>query len=104
VERVGRIVDAYRRAGRTVIAITHDMEFAAGHFERIVVMRDGEIVADGSPAEVFAPGCETLLASTGLVPPVAARLGARLGLGSTPSIGNLLAALEALGAPGRSLG
>ena len=101
VARVGRIVDAYRRAGRTVIAITHDMEFAAGHFERIVVMRDGEIVADGSPAEVFAPGCEALLASTGLVAPVAARLGARLGLGSTPSIGDLLAAL---GAPARSLG
>lgn len=100
VARVGRIVDAYRRAGRTVIAITHDMEFAAGHFERIVVMRDGEIVADASPAEIFAPGCEALLASTGLVAPVAARLGARLGLGSTPSIGHLLAALEA---PGRSL-
>jgi energy-coupling factor transport system ATP-binding protein len=103
VARVGRIVDAYRRAGRTVIAITHDMEFAAGHFERIVVMRDGEIVADASPAEIFAPGCEALLASTGLVAPVAARLGARLGLGSTPSIGHLLAALEALEAPARSL-
>jgi energy-coupling factor transport system ATP-binding protein len=100
VARVGGIVDAYRRAGRTVIAITHDMEFAAGHFERIVVMRDGEIVADASPAEVFAPGCEALLVSTGLVAPVAARLGARLGLGSTPSIAMLLAAL---GGPARGL-
>lgn len=101
VARVGRIVDAYRRAGRTVIAITHDMEFAAGHFGRILVMRDGEIVADASPAEVFAPDRAALLASTGLVAPVAARLGARLGLGSTPSIAMLLAAL---GGPVRSLG
>ena len=53
--RIGAIVEAYRRAGRTVIAITHDMEFAAEHFGRVVVMREGEVVADGSPAEVFAP-------------------------------------------------
>lgn len=95
VDRVGSIVDAYRRAGRTVVAITHDMEFAAGHFERVVVMRDGVVAADGTPAEVFAPEQVALLASTGLVPPVAARLGARLGLGSTPTPRELLAALRA---------
>ncbi len=99
VARIGGIVDAYRRAGRTVIAITHDMEFAAGHFERIVAMREGEIVADASPAEIFVPGREALLASTGLAAPVAARLGARLGLGSTPTPSSLLAAL---GTPARS--
>ena len=42
-------------AGRTVIAITHDMEFAATRFGRIVVMRDGQVVADGPPSTVFAP-------------------------------------------------
>ena len=94
-ERIGSIVDAYRAAGRTVIAVTHDMEFAATHFGRIVVMRDGEVVADGSPAEVFAPDREPLLASTGLLAPVAARVGARLGLGSTPTEATLVAALAA---------
>jgi energy-coupling factor transport system ATP-binding protein len=85
VERVGAIVQAYRAAGRSVVAITHDMEFAARHFERIVVMRAGQVVADGTPDEVFAPERIELLASTGLEPPVAARVGARLGLGSTPT-------------------
>lgn len=94
VARIGGIVEAYRRAGRTVIAISHDMEFAASHFERIVVMRAGEIVADAPPAEIFASGSETLLASTGLVAPVCARLGARLGLGSTPTMTDLLARLR----------
>ena len=93
VARIGSIVDAYRRAGRTVVAITHDMDFAAGHFGRIVVMRDGEVVADGAPADVFAPDREALLASTGLAAPVAARVGGRLGLGSTPTVAVLLAAL-----------
>ena len=94
VARIGGIVEAYRRAGRTVIAISHDMEFAASHFERIVVMRAGEIVADAPPAEIFASGSEPLLASTGLVAPVCARLGARLGLGSTPTMTDLLARLR----------
>jgi energy-coupling factor transport system ATP-binding protein len=93
IERVGGIVDAYRGAGRTVVAITHDMEFAAAHFGRILVMRDGRIAADGPPSEVFAPGRSALLASTGLDAPPAARLGAALGLGSTPTFAILLAAL-----------
>ena len=33
----------FAAAGRTVVAITHDMEFAATHFGRIVVMRDGRV-------------------------------------------------------------
>lgn len=95
VARVGAIVDALRAAGRTVVAITHDVEFAAEHFGRIVVMRQGTVVADGTPDVVFDPQNEVLLASTGLRPPVAARIGARLGLGSTPTESSLLAALAA---------
>jgi energy-coupling factor transport system ATP-binding protein len=95
IARVGAIVDGLRAAGRTVIAITHDMEFAARHFGRIVVMRQGSVVADGPPEVVFAPGNEELLASTGLRPPLAARIGARLGLGATPTEAALLAALRA---------
>lgn len=37
-----------------VIAILHDMDFAAEYFERIIVMSGGIIRADGSPLEVFA--------------------------------------------------
>jgi energy-coupling factor transport system ATP-binding protein len=93
VERIGAIVDAYAAAGRTVIAVTHDMGFAAERFDRIVVMREGEVVLDGSPVQVFAPARASTLASAGLSPPVAARIGASLGLGSTPTVGRLLDAL-----------
>ena len=82
VARVGAIVDALARAGRTIVAITQDMEFAARHFGRIVVMAAGRIVADGPPATVFAPANAALLASTGLVPPPVARLAGLLGLGA----------------------
>ena len=99
VRRVGEIVDAAARSGRTVIAITHDMEFAADHFDRIVVMRGGLVVSDGPPTEVFAPERAALLASAGLEPPPAARIGSTLGLGSTPTVPSLIAALTARAQP-----
>jgi energy-coupling factor transport system ATP-binding protein len=96
--RVGGVVETMRHAGRTVVAITHDMEFAASRFDRIVVMRDGVIVADGPPEEVFAPAGFELLASTGLTPPPAARVAARMGLDVVPlDASGLLRALSARG-------
>ncbi len=97
VGRVGAVVDAFARSGRTVVAITHDMEFAARHFARIVVMRGGTVVADGPPDAVFAPDRAALLRTAGLEPPPAARIGAALGLGSTPTLESLLARLQAGG-------
>jgi energy-coupling factor transport system ATP-binding protein len=85
VARVGRIVDALGEAGKSVVAITHDMEFAAAHFGRIVVMRRGEVVADGPPSRVFAAANLDLLASTGLRPPPAARVAAAMGLDVVPT-------------------
>lgn len=97
VERVKRIVEGLAAERRTVVAISHNMRFVAESFERVVVMRDGRIVSDGSPAEVFAEPAWPILASTFLEPPLAARIGARLGLGSTPTDAALLAALAASG-------
>jgi energy-coupling factor transport system ATP-binding protein len=98
VARVGAIVEALRAAGRTVLAITHDMEFAAAHFSRVVVMRGGEIIAQGPPSEIFAASQAEMLASTGLTPPPAARIAARLGLDVVPASADEL--LRALTVPG----
>jgi energy-coupling factor transport system ATP-binding protein len=94
VDRVQRIVRELTEAGRTVVAISHDMRFVAETFERVVVMRQGRIVLDGPPAEVFAEPGWPILASTFLEPPLAARLGARMGL-ATPTIDALVAGLAA---------
>ena len=84
IERVQSIVESVAAEGRTVLAISHDMRFAAEAFERVVVMRAGRIVGDGSPAEIFAPAAWETLRSTYLEPPLAP-VGDRLGLGSTPT-------------------
>jgi energy-coupling factor transport system ATP-binding protein len=95
VARVQAIVAQLAAAGRTVIAISHDMRFVAEAFERVVVMRAGRIALDGSPTEVFAEPNWPVLASTYLEPPLAARVGAAAGLGSTPSESSLVDALAA---------
>jgi energy-coupling factor transport system ATP-binding protein len=91
--RVRSIVGGLASEGRTVVAISHDMRFVAEAFERVLVMRAGKVVLDGAPAEVFGEGNWPVLASTYLQPPLAARIGARLGLGSTPTESSLVAAL-----------
>jgi hypothetical protein len=62
-------------------------------FPRLVVIRAGRVILDGTPAEVFAEADWQVLATTYLDPPLAAREGARLGLGSTPTEATLIAAL-----------
>lgn len=88
--RIQGIVADVVAAGRTVIAISHDMRFVAESFERVVVMAGGRVVLDGTPSEVFAEPAWPVLADTYLEPPLAARVGARLGLGSTPTEGALV--------------
>ena len=95
VARVRQIVAGLAAAGRTVVAISHDMTFAAEVFPRLVVMRAGRIVLDGPPAQVFDEPNWPTLATTYLEPPLCAREGARLGLGSTPTEASLIAALGA---------
>lgn len=55
-------------AGRAVLVSTHDVEFVAAAAERVLVMAQGEIVADGATADVvvsspsFAPQVSKVLA------------------------------------------
>jgi energy-coupling factor transport system ATP-binding protein len=97
IARVQAIIDDLTARGRTVVAISHDMRFVAESFERVVVMRAGRVVLDGTPAEVFAEGSWPTLASTHLEPPLAARVGARLRLGGTPTESVLVEALASRG-------
>jgi len=94
VERVRDIVASVADAGRTVVAISHDMRFVAETFERVVVMRAGQVILDGTPQRVFADDARDVLGSTYLEPPLAALVGHRLGLGSTPTDGELVRALR----------
>lgn len=93
IERVQGVVAAVAASGRTVIAISHDMRFVAESFGRVVVMGAGSVLLDGPPAEVFAESAWPTLASTYLEAPYTSLVGARLGLGPTPTEEALLDAV-----------
>jgi iron complex transport system ATP-binding protein len=47
-----RLLRDLAREGRMVIAITHDLNLAAAYSDRVIVIADGRIAADGSPQNV----------------------------------------------------
>ena len=51
--RLGQILKALHEAGKTVITISHDMEFVATYFDRVIVMATKHIVREGTPKEIF---------------------------------------------------
>jgi iron complex transport system ATP-binding protein len=53
-----------RERGFVAIAVIHDIGLAARFAERVIVMKDGEITADGSPHESITP--ETLAVAYGV--------------------------------------
>jgi iron complex transport system ATP-binding protein len=59
-----------RERGLTVLWVSHDLNLAAEFCERLVMLQDGRIVADGTPSEVITP--QWLAQVYGLRLPVAA--------------------------------
>ena len=50
------LIDGLARRGAGVVVATHDVEFAATFAERVVLLGDGRVIADGPAAEVLSGG------------------------------------------------
>lgn len=66
------LIDRLHREGLTVVMVSHSMDDLANCCDRIVVMNEGAVFADGTPAQVFAHADE--LKSIGLGVPAAQRM------------------------------
>lgn len=82
VDRIGHLIESLKVEGRTLIIITHDIDFCAAHFERIVVMAGGRVLIDGPAEQVLSQ--TSLLATTNVEPPQLVRLAQALGLSRAP--------------------
>jgi energy-coupling factor transport system ATP-binding protein len=81
VARIANVIKTLRGRGKTVITITHDIDFCAENFERVIALAQGKILLDGTANEVL--GEEDVLATTYVEPPQLTRLGKRLGFRET---------------------
>jgi energy-coupling factor transport system ATP-binding protein len=81
VARIANVIQALRERGKTVITITHDIDFCAENFERVIALSQGKVLLDGKANDVL--GQEEILATTYVEPPQLTRLGKRLGYKET---------------------
>jgi energy-coupling factor transport system ATP-binding protein len=81
VARIASVIAELRKRGKTIVTITHDIDFCAENFERVIAMSQGKILLDGKTNEVL--GQEETLAKTFVDPPQLTRLGKRLGFKDT---------------------
>lgn len=78
LEFIGRLHDE----GLTVVMVSHSMDDLANCCDRIVVMNEGAVFAEGTPAQVFAHADE--LKSIGLGVPAAQRMALALAKAGVP--------------------
>ncbi|SHO65497.1 multiple sugar transport system ATP-binding protein [Pseudoxanthobacter soli DSM 19599] len=64
------LVKLHRRLGRTIIHVTHDQVEAMTMGDRIVIMRDGEVMQVGRPLDVYANPANTFVARFLATPPM----------------------------------
>lgn len=75
--RLTTLIDGLQQQGKAIITISHDMEFVAQNFDRVIVMADRAVVRDARADEIFYDAHAMERAS--LHPPALARVGALVG-------------------------
>lgn len=53
MERLANMINTLKNEGKTVITITHDIEFVVNHFERVIVMANRQVIADEHKRDIF---------------------------------------------------
>jgi energy-coupling factor transporter ATP-binding protein EcfA2 len=66
-QTVYRLIKRLRDEGSTVLCVAHDMILLAEVVDRMLVLRDGDLIMDGTPQEVFSNN--EIMSSTHLTPP-----------------------------------
>lgn len=66
-ERLAEILKLLATRGKTIIVVTHDIEFIVGRFNRIIVISKGKVIADGLASKILTN--IELLRKANLYPP-----------------------------------
>ena len=79
---IGGILQDLHKKGRTIVLISHDLDFCAAYAHKAVVMAHGRILAQGPAAEVFAE--ESVLNQAAVFAPQLVRLAHALKMETAP--------------------
>jgi energy-coupling factor transport system ATP-binding protein len=71
-EQFSQVIAFLHQKGKTVLVISHDMDFLAENFDRFVLIKNGQITLDAPAQNFFEP--TPLLKNSGLVAPQITRL------------------------------
>ena len=75
--KLSEILRYLHSKGKTMITITHDMEFVAENCKKIIVMANNKIIRTGSPEEIFRD--MEVMKAANLKPPSVSRICTQLG-------------------------
>lgn len=70
------ILQEFHRRGKTLLVATHDMDLAAEWADHVIIIKDGQTLAEGGPELLTDPG---LMTGANLRLPIVARIFHRLG-------------------------
>ena len=73
-----KIMDYLQSEGKAIITISHDMEFVAENFDRVIVMAHKNVIADGAVRDIFYQS--DILADARVKPPICTEIAQALGL------------------------
>jgi energy-coupling factor transport system ATP-binding protein len=73
---INKLIHRLGERGDTVVCVAHDMPLLADVAERLVVMWNAKVIADGTPAEVFSN--REIMERTHLTPPQITQLSLRI--------------------------
>lgn len=76
-EQFGQVISSLHQQGKTIILISHDLDFLAENMDRFALLHQGRIALDAPAQQFFAQ--KELLKTSGMTAPQITRLSERLG-------------------------
>ncbi|MEZ0345158.1 MAG: ATP-binding cassette domain-containing protein [Infirmifilum sp.] len=70
-EKISEILNLLRTLGKTIVVVTHDVEFVVEHINRVILLSNGKVVASAPPVEIFKS--VSLLRQAHILPPQSIR-------------------------------
>lgn len=76
-QKMLNFIHAFRKSENILLLVTHDVEFAARAVDRLLILSQGQLIADGTPRQILSNS--TLLQKARLLQPQLTELGHQLG-------------------------